>query len=326
MLHSKDLYPKVVVTDRDNALIKAVEKVFPKATTLLCSYHIGQNVRAKCKVDCKVTDLKGKNGQPIKPGSVVKTVMAAWMVIVDSDTEEAYIDNWTRFKVVCAKFPKFLDYVEKTILDPVKDKFVRFWVDKHLHMGNTTTNRAESAHARLKKYLSSSMGDLSTNWKSVHAMLELQHTAIHASFQTSIIMLEHRFKDKVLWSRLIRNISREALHHLVVEYNKALEIGTDKSRCGCLSLITYGLPCACMLALKIKNGTAIRLEEIHTHWKRLGFEYEVDPKLKKEDISLLPEWDILQVFFFQNCLCLCSAQDFCFCILYWCNPDYIIRT
>jgi len=82
---------------------------------------------------------------------------------VDSETEEAYIDNWTRFKVVCAKIPKFLDYVEQTILDLVKEKFVRFWVDKNLHMGNTTTNRVESAHARLKKYLSSSMGDLSTN-------------------------------------------------------------------------------------------------------------------------------------------------------------------
>jgi hypothetical protein len=75
---------------------------------------------------------------------------------VDFKTEEAYIDNWTRFKVVCGKFPKFLDYVEKTILGTVKEEFVRFWVDKNLHMGNTTTNRAESAHARLKKYMSSS--------------------------------------------------------------------------------------------------------------------------------------------------------------------------
>ena len=50
---------------------------------------------------------------------------------------------------------------------------MRFWVDKNLHIGNTTTNKAESTHARLKKYLSSSMGDLSTNWKSVHDMLEL---------------------------------------------------------------------------------------------------------------------------------------------------------
>jgi len=135
MLHSKDLYPKVVVTDRDNALINVVEKVFPNAITLLCSYHIGQNVRAKCKLDCKVKDLKGKNGEAIKPALVVKTVMAAWLDSVDSKTEEAYIDNWTRLKVVCTKFPKFLDYVEKTILDPVKEKFVRFWVDKNLHMG-----------------------------------------------------------------------------------------------------------------------------------------------------------------------------------------------
>jgi len=288
---------KVVVTDRDNALINVVEKVFSNATTLLCSYHIGQNVRAKCKLDCKVKDLKGKNGAAIKHASVVKTVMAAWLDIVDSETEEAYIDKLIRFKVVCAKFPKFLDYVEKTILDPVKEKFVRFWVDKNLHMGNATTNIDESAHARLKTYLSSSMGDLSTNWKSVHDMLELQHTTIHASFQTSTIMLEHRFKGNVLWSSLIRNISRDVLHHLVVEYNKALEIGTDKSKCGCLNLITYELPCACMIALKIKNGIPLRLDEIHTNWKRLRFEYEDGPKLHKADISLLPEWDILQVYF-----------------------------
>jgi len=129
--------------------------------------------------------------------------MATWMDIVDFETEETYIDNWNRFKVVCGKFPKFLDYVERTILDPVKEKIVRFWVDKTIHMGNTTTNRVESAHARLKKYMSSSMGDLSTNWKSVHDMLELQHTAIHASYQTSIVILEHRFKGKVLWYKLI---------------------------------------------------------------------------------------------------------------------------
>ncbi|AES59838.1 hypothetical protein MTR_1g030360 [Medicago truncatula] len=59
------------------------------------------------------------------------------------------------------------------------------------------------------------MSDLSTNWESVHNMLELQHTQLHASFQTSIIMLEQRFKGKLLWSRLIRNILRKDLHYLV---------------------------------------------------------------------------------------------------------------
>jgi len=134
-----------------------------------------------------------------------------------------------------------------------------------MHMGNTTTNRVESAHNRLKKYLTSSMGDLSTNWKPVHNMLESQHTLIHASFKMSIIMLEHRLKGNRLWSSLIRNISRKGLHYLIDEADRALDIGTDKSKCCCLSLITFGLPCAWVIALKIKNNTPICLDEIHTH-------------------------------------------------------------
>ena len=70
-------------------------------------YRLSLLVRAKCRLDCKVKDLKGKNGKAIKPASVVKTVMVVWLDIVDSETEEAYIDNWTQFKVVCAKYPKF---------------------------------------------------------------------------------------------------------------------------------------------------------------------------------------------------------------------------
>lgn len=40
MLHSKNLYPKVVVTDRDNALMNVGDTVFPEATALLCEYRI----------------------------------------------------------------------------------------------------------------------------------------------------------------------------------------------------------------------------------------------------------------------------------------------
>jgi len=39
-------------------------------------------------------------------------------------------------------------------------------------MGNTTTSRVESTHNLLKKYMTSSMDDLCTNWKSIHNMFE----------------------------------------------------------------------------------------------------------------------------------------------------------
>ncbi|XP_024630682.2 protein FAR1-RELATED SEQUENCE 5-like [Medicago truncatula] len=177
LLHSKDLYPKVVVTDHDNALMNDVDTVFPESTALLCEYHIERNVRAKCKTDCKVNDLKGKDGKVIKPNSMVKTIMRAWEDIMDSDTEKTYVDNCNRFKVVCEKWHKFVEYVESTMLGPVK-----YWVNQVMHMENTTTNRVESAYNRLKNYLTNIMGDLSTNWESVHDMLESVTTYSHTRF------------------------------------------------------------------------------------------------------------------------------------------------
>ena len=71
------------------------------------------------------------------------------------------------------------------------------------------------------------------------------------------------------------------MHYLEDEFDRVVGVGMEKLRCGCLSLITFGFPCACAIALKIKNNTPIRLDEIHTHWKRLRFEYDGDPKDKK---------------------------------------------
>jgi len=40
LLHSKAIYPKVIVTDRDNALMNVVDTIFPEVTAMLCEYHI----------------------------------------------------------------------------------------------------------------------------------------------------------------------------------------------------------------------------------------------------------------------------------------------
>jgi len=44
-----DSNPKVVVSDRDIAIINAINVVFPEAANLLCRFHIDKNVKAKCK-------------------------------------------------------------------------------------------------------------------------------------------------------------------------------------------------------------------------------------------------------------------------------------
>ena len=63
--------------------------------------------------------------------------------------------------------------------------------------------------------------------------------------------------------------------------------------CGCVIRRTYGLPCACLIALKIERKLAIRLDEVNTHWKRLHFEEGVGGD--DVEVSILEELNVIQV-------------------------------
>ena len=54
LMSLKDNMPRVIVTDRDGALMNVVGTIVPETYTMLCFFHIGKNVRAKCMTDCKV--------------------------------------------------------------------------------------------------------------------------------------------------------------------------------------------------------------------------------------------------------------------------------
>jgi len=80
-----------------------------------------------------------------KNRDVVEKIMSAW-----KELEESYASGLLKFKEVCMPFPDFILYVETTILN-LKEKLVRAWTNKLLHLGCRTTNIVESAHGVLKK-------------------------------------------------------------------------------------------------------------------------------------------------------------------------------
>lgn len=72
--------------------------------------------------------------------------------IMEFDYVEAYLDQLSLFKTICANFPKSLEYVGGVILRPMKEKLVRAQIDRIMHIENTTTNKVEYAHNKLKRY------------------------------------------------------------------------------------------------------------------------------------------------------------------------------
>ncbi|KAH1249259.1 hypothetical protein GmHk_05G012659 [Glycine max] len=167
--------------DRDLSLMNVVKVVFPKCKNLLCRFHIDKNVKAKCE------SLVGQK-------NAWDYVMDSWGNLVDCPSEQEFPEHLQRFQVACSPWPMFTDYVCETWIVPYNEKFILAWTNKVMHLGNTTTNRVESAHWSLKRILQNSVGDLCSVWDAMNNMMTLHHIKIKASFETSTHVIGHVFK------------------------------------------------------------------------------------------------------------------------------------
>lgn len=130
----------------------------------------------------------------------------------------------------------------------------------------------EGAHARLKRLLQDSMGDLCCCWNAINNMIILQHTEIRASFQQSINTVEHRHTPR-LFQNLRNFVSRSALGEISDQYEQVKYVGVDSSLCGCRIRTTHGIPCSCQIAKYVTLGMCpIPLGDVHIHWRKLSFD------------------------------------------------------
>jgi len=236
-------------------------------------FHIEKNVKATCITDCRVkpkppkdakVDKKEMKKDKEKNKDVVEKIVSAWKQLVESPTEESYAGALLKFKEVCMPFPHFIVYVETLVLN-IKEKFVRAWTNKVLHLGCRTTNIVESAHGVLKRYLRSSVGDLASFWDEIDKMLAVQFGEIQGGFGRNKTVLEHKYKKIKMMRELEGYISRRALKFIYDEFKRSKTFGSGKEDCGCVQKISYGLPCACIIAMKSKQKLSLVLDDIYPH-------------------------------------------------------------
>ncbi len=134
--------PKVIVCDRDFALMNVINIVFPKRTNLLCRFHINKNVKAKCKM--LVVSVEAW-----------KVVMNSWRTIIDC-TDIAQFDEFVKsFETICSPWSLLVEYVKNTWIISHKEKFVKCWTDSLMDLGNTTSNRYINAFTLFRTCITS---------------------------------------------------------------------------------------------------------------------------------------------------------------------------
>ncbi|XP_039004661.1 uncharacterized protein LOC120131839 [Hibiscus syriacus] len=87
------MLPRVIITDRELALMKACEKVFSNATRLLCRWHISQNILKNCR-------------PTIKTQRDWDSFLSAWKLLEDSSTWISYMENYKQLQLVLRKYPR----------------------------------------------------------------------------------------------------------------------------------------------------------------------------------------------------------------------------
>jgi len=123
-----DAFLRVIVTDKDFSLMNAVKTVFPDATNLLCRFHIDKIVKAKYK-----TLVAQKNA--------CDYVMEVWGSLIDYPCENSFDEYLKNFEMAYSSWPILVDYVCQTWVVSFKERFVKAWTNKMMHLRNTTTNR-----------------------------------------------------------------------------------------------------------------------------------------------------------------------------------------
>ncbi|XP_074290564.1 uncharacterized protein LOC141617279 [Silene latifolia] len=256
----------VFVTDKEKALMNAIQKYFPNARHLLCRRHIEKDVEAWVK---RVTK-NGSRGEAFAKGR--------WKNLVNSATEAEYLENericFEKYRLV----PGLKKYLKETWLDLYKERFVSAWINNILHFGNVTTNRVEGAHASLKRLLKTSNGGFDTVFETIHNSVKLQIGEIVRELGRSRIIRLHIGVALNVYQRLNLNVSHHAIN--------AIDLALQKAECNnCVKKVTHGLPCACEVIKLLDTDGCIELDSIHQFWKTLDVKTVVGEGVAEKEVE-----------------------------------------
>ncbi|KAI8565765.1 hypothetical protein RHMOL_Rhmol03G0286900 [Rhododendron molle] len=126
MLGKGALLPSVFVTDRDLALLSAIEACFPSARHILCIWHINQ---------CIIKHCRGVLGPSFND------FYMSWHSLINSTTQASFNQKWNAMCDDYKQYPQLLQYLVNTWIMPYRDRFVAAWTNTCMHLGNNSSQR-----------------------------------------------------------------------------------------------------------------------------------------------------------------------------------------
>lgn len=223
----------LILTDKKNGLIAAIEEVFPLANHMLCQWNLHKNVFMR------VTKAFGNDADGMAKWN------QAWFAVLNASTETEYIaaaDKLLFLKPVGSAESLF-EYVHKEWLtSDNKEKIVKTWTNKYLHFGHKATSTGEGAQGKLKRWLLTRTNDLKTVVIEVRDLIVSEQEEIRIHHEEQKMQL-HPTQRIGPFRYLIGNVSPVALNLMYDQWKMITNAPTCLQKCTRVFATTMGLPC-----------------------------------------------------------------------------------
>lgn len=249
-------FSPVIFTDREPALLDAMEAFCPKYPHLLSVWNMNKSIRYNTK---QYFDQKDTHQE----------FLQAWNQLISSATEADYYTRLSELEDVYNGFPQMLGYIKETWL-VYKEYFIVAWTQKYLHFGNLAASRVEGSSLLLRRTIDAP-GDMSILFEKITHEVQGQSAMLENTLKQDKVARPVMSLDP-LYANIVTKTSQYSLKLIKEEARRArmAVIATDPiplPPCTNVFSRTVGLPCAHRLGALLASNEPIQLTEIHPFWR-----------------------------------------------------------
>jgi hypothetical protein len=198
--------------------------------------------------------------------------MTNWTTIVYSKSEDEYTENVEAFKENwLATHLEDIAYIESSWLIPRnRDRLVSAWVDKHLHLDNTATSKAEGIHGTIKADIHSKNIDLLYAWDVINSVVSRQLKAIDQVQRRQRKDTKPHYEYPVF--DLVRHsVSFHAMDLAYSQFKMATTMAED-DKCKERFTRSIGIPCRHLIKKRLDTDEPLRLTDFDSSYHLRAFD------------------------------------------------------
>jgi hypothetical protein len=278
--------PTTITIDKCDALIAALQLVFPQVPRLICIWHINKNVEVYARKLFKAKLIENEGSQ-VDRSRIASVVGRQWDKFRQDWYKVLYATSVNDFEIAWSKLherwsesnTEMLKYLSNEWISD-KEHCITAWTQEYRHFGNATTSKAEAMHKAIKAELPKTHHvHLREAVRRFQAFILRNNRGLEQQLCQDRIRIEWGLRSDDCFTGLHEYISswamtkvREHVSHLYAQP------GSTIKPCKGLFTKVWGLPCGHDYFKAREEQRALRLDQFHAQWRldRLSTVEELD--------------------------------------------------